>query len=333
MSEEHLNAIADVISGLAKHAELPLDHQAYTVRLTLNGSKEAQMVLPGPQSAAKSNMERELAALMTRIHYLESREAAAEPLPMTPLEFEAISTTNGKAESPQNRLLGPHQTSATNDTQSLVNHILSSRSPGRTEEESSTLLSDDQLVSVRDHVNKQTEQIQTQKALIDSLSAQVKHQQEQTEKALGGLEHGLDDIGALKRELAKHQQANLAFQKALREIGNIISNVANGDLSKKVLIHAKELDPEIATFKRTTNKMIDQLSDFAGQVSHIAKEVGSEGRLGGKAVVPGVSGIWAELTGNGMIVSRLLVRLTLNMNSQHDGRKPHRSSSRDFCCR
>ena len=112
-------------------------------------------------------------------------------------------------------------------------------------------------------------------------------QKEDADTAFG---NGMEDIGTLKRELEKHQQANLAFQKALREIGSIVTAVANGDLSKKVLIHKKEMDPEIATFKRTINTMVDQLNDFAHQVTSLAKDVGTEGRLGGQAELPGVAG-------------------------------------------
>jgi osomolarity two-component system sensor histidine kinase NIK1 len=72
-----------------------------------------------------------------------------------------------------------------------------------------------------------------------------------------------------------------------------------GDLSKKVLIHAKEMDPEITLFKRTINTMVDQLQEFASQVTFLAREVGTEGRLGGQANLPGVAGIWAELTDSG----------------------------------
>ena len=130
----------------------------------------------------------------------------------------------------------------------------------------------------------------------------------------------------MKRELAKHQQANTAFSKALREIGDIVTKVAAGDLSKKVLIHAKELDPEIATFKKTINRMIDQLQDFASQVSHLAKEVGTEGRLGGQAVLTGVSGIWAELTSNGLFACPTLLGLRANTEfSEYYGRKVRHS--------
>lgn len=295
LSDEASSAVANVLSRLAKPGELPLD-QAYSPR---DEPRAARIVLPGPESSTKLDVERELSALMSRIHHLETRAAATGSLPPTPNESEALSsdTAYGKLAPPPTPLSHTRSISTSKDSQYLVNRILSTRPPEQAAPQpKALLLTDDQLESVRDHVNKQTEQIQSQKALIDTLSAQVKHQQEQTEKALGGLENGLEDIGSLKRELAKHQQANLAFQKALREIGNIIGCVAQGDLSKKVLIHAKELDPEIATFKRTINKMIDQLQDFASQVTHLAKEVGSEGRLGGKAVVVGVSGIWAELT-------------------------------------
>ena len=69
-----------------------------------------------------------------------------------------------------------------------------------------------------------------------------------------------------------------------------------------MLIHVTEKDPEIARFKHTINRMVDQLQDFASQVTFLAKEVGTEGRLGGQADLPGVDGIWAELTDSGMAV-------------------------------
>jgi len=156
-------------------------------------------------------------------------------------------------------------------------------------------LTEEQLGYIKDHLNKQADQLRTQRDQIDDLSAQISTQKQAHDNSFA---HSIEDIGALKRELVKHQQANLAFQKALREIGTIITAVANGDLGKKVLIHAKELDPEIATFKKTTNRMIDQLQEFASQVTRLAREVGTEGQLGGQAYVPDVKGIWAELTDN-----------------------------------
>jgi osomolarity two-component system sensor histidine kinase NIK1 len=157
-------------------------------------------------------------------------------------------------------------------------------------------LTEEQLDYIKEHLNRQSGQLRTQRDQIEDLSSQISTQKEAHDHSFA---HSIEDIGSLKRELVKHQQANLAFQKALREIGTIITAVANGDLGKKVLIHAKELDPEIATFKKTTNRMIDQLQEFASQVTRLAREVGTEGQLGGQAYVPDVKGIWAELTDNG----------------------------------
>lgn len=59
------------------------------------------------------------------------------------------------------------------------------------------------------------------------------------------------------------------------------------------------MDPEITTFKNTINTMTDQLQTFASEVSRVAREVGTEGRLGGQARIAGVEGTWMELTNNG----------------------------------
>lgn len=106
-------------------------------------------------------------------------------------------------------------------------------------------------------------------------------------------------VATLERELWKHQKANEAFQKALREIGEIVTAVARGDLSKKVRMNSVEMDPEITTFKRTINTMMDQLQVFSSEVSRVAREVGTEGILGGQAQIEGVDGTWKELTDNG----------------------------------
>lgn len=109
-----------------------------------------------------------------------------------------------------------------------------------------------------------------------------------------------ESIEGLKGELWKHQKANEAFHTALREIGEIITAVARGDLTMKVRMDTVELDPEITTFKRTINTMIDQLQTFASEVSRVAREVGTEGLLGGQAHIDGVDGTWKELTDNGI---------------------------------
>jgi signal transduction histidine kinase/HAMP domain-containing protein/CheY-like chemotaxis protein len=81
----------------------------------------------------------------------------------------------------------------------------------------------------------------------------------------------------------------------VRNIAQVTTAVANGDLSKKIDVDARG---EILELKTTINTMVDQLSSFAAEVTRVAREVGSEGRLGGQAEVEGVSGTWKRLTEN-----------------------------------
>src|SRR5690606_40096347 len=78
-------------------------------------------------------------------------------------------------------------------------------------------------------------------------------------------------------------------------IAEVTTAVANGDLSKKITVDVKG---EILELKNTINTMVDQLSAFASEVTRVAREVGTEGELGGQAKVPGVSGTWKDLTDN-----------------------------------
>ncbi|HVE56326.1 MAG TPA: HAMP domain-containing protein, partial [Pyrinomonadaceae bacterium] len=81
----------------------------------------------------------------------------------------------------------------------------------------------------------------------------------------------------------------------VRNIADVTTAVANGDLSKKITVDVKG---EILELKNTINTMVDQLSSFASEVTRVAREVGTEGKLGGQAVVRGVSGTWKDLTDN-----------------------------------
>ncbi|HEX2699431.1 MAG TPA: HAMP domain-containing protein [Acidimicrobiales bacterium] len=81
----------------------------------------------------------------------------------------------------------------------------------------------------------------------------------------------------------------------VRDIAQVTTAVANGDLSKKITVDVRG---EILELKNTINTMVDQLSSFAAEVTRVAREVGTEGKLGGQARVKGVSGTWGDLTGN-----------------------------------
>src|SRR6476661_4471726 len=85
--------------------------------------------------------------------------------------------------------------------------------------------------------------------------------------------------------------SNLTNQ--VRNIAQVTTSVARGDLSQKITVDVRG---ELAELKTTVNTMVDQLSSFADEVTRVAREVGGEGRLGGQAAVPGVSGTWRDLT-------------------------------------
>ncbi|HET7651552.1 MAG TPA: HAMP domain-containing protein [Acidimicrobiales bacterium] len=87
--------------------------------------------------------------------------------------------------------------------------------------------------------------------------------------------------------------SNLTTQ--VRNVAQVTTAVADGDLSQKVAVEAQG---EVATLAETINRMVDQLSAFASEVTRVAREVGTEGKLGGQAEVPGVSGVWKGLTDN-----------------------------------
>src|SRR5213594_2456168 len=85
--------------------------------------------------------------------------------------------------------------------------------------------------------------------------------------------------------------SNLTNQ--VRNIADVTIAVANGDLSKKITV---DVHGEILQLKDTINTMVDQLRSFAAEVTRVAREVGTEGNLGGQAQVPGVGGTWKDLT-------------------------------------
>ena len=79
----------------------------------------------------------------------------------------------------------------------------------------------------------------------------------------------------------------------VRNIATVTTAVARGDLSRKITVDVKG---EILELKETINTMVDQLNGFSSEVTRVAREVGTEGKLGGQAVVPGVAGTWKDLT-------------------------------------
>ena len=100
---------------------------------------------------------------------------------------------------------------------------------------------------------------------------------------------------------------NLTAQ--VRNIAEVATAIAGGDLSRKITVDVRG---EILQLKETLNTMVDQLNRFAGEVTRVAREVGTEGRLGGQANVPGVAGTWKDLTDN---VNLLAANLTTQVRN------------------
>jgi len=116
-----------------------------------------------------------------------------------------------------------------------------------------------------------------------------------TEGKLGGQAqvHGVAGTWADLTDNVNLMAANLTGQ--VRNIADVTTAVAKGDLSKKITV---EVRGEILELKNTINTMVDQLNGFASEVTRVAREVGSEGKLGGQAQVEGVGGTWKDLTDN-----------------------------------
>src|SRR5437660_2968647 len=116
-----------------------------------------------------------------------------------------------------------------------------------------------------------------------------------TEGKLGG-QAKVEGVAGTWKDLTdsvNFMAGNLTAQ--VRNIAHVTKAVASGDLSKKVTVDVKG---EILELKDTVNTMVDQLSSFAAEVTRVAREVGTEGNLGGQAHVQGVSGVWKDLTDN-----------------------------------
>jgi HAMP domain-containing protein/signal transduction histidine kinase/CheY-like chemotaxis protein len=130
-----------------------------------------------------------------------------------------------------------------------------------------------------------------------------------TEGKLGG-QAVVKGVGGVWKDLTDNvnsMAANLTSQ--VRSVASVVTGVANGDLDRKLTVEAKG---EVAALAETINGMIDTLAVFAEQVTNVAREVGSEGKLGGQARVPGAAGLWKDLTDN---VNRLAANLTTQVRA------------------
>ena len=152
-------------------------------------------------------------------------------------------------------------------------------------------------VDVRGEILQLKETINTMVDQLNSFAAEVTRVAREvgTEGKLGG-QAIVPGVAGTWKDLTDNVNSmarNLTGQ--VRNIAEVSTAIARGDLSRKITVDVKG---EILQLKETINTMVDQLNGFAAEVTRVAREVGTEGKLGGQAVVPGVAGTWKDLTDN-----------------------------------
>ncbi|MGD0816183.1 MAG: HAMP domain-containing protein [Verrucomicrobiota bacterium] len=147
-----------------------------------------------------------------------------------------------------------------------------------------------EILELKDTINTMVDQLSSFAAEVTRVAREVG-----TEGKLGG-QADVKGVAGTWKDLTDNvnfMAGNLTSQ--VRNIAAVTTAVANGDLSKKITVDVKG---EILELKNTINTMVDQLSSFASEVTRVAREVGTEGKLGGQAEVMGVGGTWKDLTDN-----------------------------------
>ncbi len=145
-----------------------------------------------------------------------------------------------------------------------------------------------EILELKDTLNTMVDQLRSFASEVTRVAREVG-----TDGKLGG-QAQVPGVGGTWKDLTdsvNSMASNLTGQ--VRNIAEVSTAIASGDLSKKITVN---VSGEILLLKETINTMVDQLNAFAGEVTRVAREVGSEGRLGGQANVPGVAGTWKDLT-------------------------------------
>ena len=147
-----------------------------------------------------------------------------------------------------------------------------------------------EILELKDTINTMVDQLNAFASEVTRVAREVG-----TEGKLGGQAQVPGVAGTWKdlTDNVNSMASNLTAQ--VRNIAEVSTAIASGDLSKKITVN---VSGEILQLKETINTMVDQLNAFASEVTRVAREVGTEGRLGGQATVPGVAGTWKDLTDN-----------------------------------
>jgi HAMP domain-containing protein len=147
-----------------------------------------------------------------------------------------------------------------------------------------------EILELKNTINVMVDQLNAFSSEVTRVAREVG-----TEGKLGG-QARVEGVGGTWKDLTDNvnfMAANLTGQ--VRNIADVTTAVAMGDLSKKITVDVKG---EVLELKNTINTMVDQLNAFSSEVTRVAKEVGTEGKLGGQAQVKGVGGTWKDLTDN-----------------------------------
>ena len=147
-----------------------------------------------------------------------------------------------------------------------------------------------EILELKNTINTMVDQLNSFASEVSRVAREVG-----TEGKLGG-QAAVPDVAGTWKDLTDNvnsMASNLTGQ--VRNIAEVTTAVARGDLSRKITVDVKG---EILELKNTINVMVDQLNAFASEVTRVAREVGTEGKLGGQALVPGVAGTWKDLTDN-----------------------------------
>ncbi len=161
-----------------------------------------------------------------------------------------------------------------------------------------------EILELKNTINTMVDQLSSFASEVTRVAREVG-----TDGKLGG-QAVVRDVGGTWKDLTDNvnmMAANLTAQ--VRNIAEVTTAVANGDLSKKITVRVRG---EILKLKRTINTMVDQLGSFASEVTRVAREVGTDGKLGGQAVVQGVAGTWKDLTDN---VNMMAANLTAQVRN------------------
>jgi HAMP domain-containing protein/signal transduction histidine kinase/CheY-like chemotaxis protein len=162
-----------------------------------------------------------------------------------------------------------------------------------------------EILELKDTINTMVEQLRSFAAEVTRVAREVG-----TEGMLGG-QAEVEGVSGTWKGLTENvnlMASNLTTQ--VRSIAQVTTAVANGDLSRKITVDAKG---EVEALAETINRMVDQLRSFAAEVTRVAREVGTEGILGGQAQVPGVAGTWKDLTDNVNFMARNLTDQVRNI--------------------